>query len=77
MKRSHLLFVVSIITMFSTICISAAEIYKWVDADGNTYYADIPPTSTSSEQVRVDPSANGGSSIRPQERKMLGQIESQ
>jgi len=77
MKRSHLLFVVSIITMFTTICISAAEIHRWVDADGNTHYADIPPTGTSSEQVRVVPSANGGSSIRPEERRKLGQIESQ
>ena len=77
MKRSHLLIVVSITAIFTTVCISAAGIHKWVDADGNTHYADIPPTGTSSEQVRVDPSANSGSSIRPKERRNPGQIESQ
>ncbi len=75
MKRSHLLFAAYIVMMFTTFFISAAGIQKWVDADGNTHYADIPPTGTSSEQVRVDPSANGGSSIRPENRRNPGKIE--
>ena len=75
MKRPHLLFVMFIVTMFTAIYISAADIYKWVDADGNTHYGDAPPTGASSEQVRVDPSSNGGSSIRPENRINPGKIE--
>jgi hypothetical protein len=75
MKRSHLLFVVYIIMMFTTFFVSAAGIQKWVDADGNTHYGDIPPIGNSSEQVRVNSSSNGGG-IRPEEKRKPGQVES-
>ena len=76
MKRSHLIFIVSIVTMLTTYYISAAGIQKWVDAEGNTHYGDIPPIGKSSEQVRVNSSSNGGSSKRPEERRRPAQIES-
>ena len=77
MKRSYLIFVVSIVTMFATFFISAAGIQKWVDADGNTHYGDIPPIGNLSEQMRVNSSSNGGSGIRPEERRKPGHTESQ
>ena len=30
-----------------------AEIYKWVDENGNVHYSDAPPLSTKTENVRV------------------------
>ena len=76
MKRPHLLFVMFFVTMFTAIYISAADIYKWVDSDGNTHYGDTPPTGATLEQVRVNSSSSGGSSVRPEESGNPGQIES-
>jgi hypothetical protein len=75
MKRLHLLSAVFIVAMSTAIFISAADIYKWVDADGNTHYGDIPPIDASSELVRVGPSSNGGRSIRSENRTKSGQVE--
>lgn len=33
--------------------LSAGGIHKWVDSEGNTFYGDAPPVSTTTEQVRV------------------------
>lgn len=33
----------------------AADIYRWVDADGNVHFGDTPPDDRSVEQVEVRP----------------------
>jgi hypothetical protein len=36
----------------------AADIYTWVDEEGETHYGDAPPMSVHSEEVRVDVAPN-------------------
>lgn len=37
-----------------------AELYKWVDADGNTHYTDTPPPQTATSQnIQQLPNLNG------------------
>lgn len=36
---------------------AAAQLYKWVDKDGKTYYSDTPPTNVDSKQLNVQSGA--------------------
>jgi hypothetical protein len=41
------------LTFVVSTTLSAGEIHKWVDEDGNVHYTDAPPVSTTTETVRV------------------------
>ncbi len=43
-----------------------AEIYKWVDKNGNTHYSDIKPNETSSEKLKIKSSNSSKEQTRPQ-----------
>ena len=43
-----------------------ADVYKWVDANGNTQYSDSPPPNTKATKVNIeDPVAPGANSAPP------------
>jgi len=46
----------TLLALLSPLCASrAAEVYKWIDADGHVVYSDRAPTSTAQKSlVRVD-----------------------
>ena len=57
--------------------IAHAEVYTWVDADGNTHYSDKPPTNRTAEQLDLDTeyvTTVGSSGLRPGELALLEQI---
>ena len=57
--------------------VAHAEVYTWVDADGNTHYSDKPPADQSAEQLDLDTetvTTVGGSGLRPGELALLEQI---
>ena len=41
------------LTFVVSTSLSAGEIHKWIDEDGNVHYTDAPPVSTQTETVRV------------------------
>jgi hypothetical protein len=41
------------LTFIVSTSLSAGEIHKWVDEDGNVHYTDAPPVSAKTETVRV------------------------
>ena len=54
-----------------------AEVYTWVDADGNTHYSDKPPADRTAEQLDLETqqvTTVGGSGLRPGEQALLEQI---
>ena len=48
---SRILIVLSISTMFSTVC--SAAIYKWVDDDGKVHYSETRPPQQPAEKMHV------------------------
>jgi hypothetical protein len=45
-----------------------AEIYKWVDEEGNVHFGDCPPSSCASEEVRIAPTPPNQTKEETQER---------
>ena len=45
-----------------------AELYKWVDDDGNVHYGDTPPVKNEFEEMKPAPSGNEQEALRLQER---------
>lgn len=46
---------------------SSADIYKWVDENGNTHYSDIKPNQTNSETLKIKTSKSIKPPQNPQE----------
>jgi hypothetical protein len=43
----------TLLAMLVSCSLNAGQIHKWVDEDGNVYYGDTPPSSVTTEPVRV------------------------
>ena len=65
MKNGTHIFALLII--FATFSLSAAEIKKWVDDDGNVHYGNHPPASRTSTQVHIDSAPSGSGNSLPSE----------
>ena len=39
-----------------------AEVYKWVDEDGNVHFTDTPPPKQKTEEVKIDSAPSSGRS---------------
>lgn len=61
-----------------------AEVYKWVDEDGNVHFADTPPPKQKTEEVKIQraatptPQSGGsvaGSETEPEEEAVEGQSD--
>lgn len=48
--------------MLMSFSVANAEVYKWVDEDGNVHFSDSPPPKQKTEEVRIQ----GASSPSPQ-----------
>ena len=42
--------------------VAHAEVYKWVDEDGNVHFTDTPPPKQKTEEVRIHAGPSGASS---------------
>lgn len=82
MKPLQRLILFSMPLLFS-VATSAADAYKWTDADGNVHYSDIPPPQPNVEEQRLELSnpsdtlSSTATGLRPGEREMLRQIENE
>jgi glutaredoxin len=59
--------------LFAVICSSAgaADVYKWIDADGRVQFGDRPPAESSAEQLRIR-SFRGTDSVEPTDAPRAG-----
>lgn len=48
--------------------VAFAELYKWVDDEGNVHYGDTPPVKNEFEEMKPAPSGNEQEALRLQER---------
>ena len=39
--------------------VAHAEVYKWIDEDGNVHFSDTPPPKQETEEVRIDSAPTG------------------
>jgi hypothetical protein len=44
--------------------VAHAEVYKWVDADGNVHFSDTPPPNQDTEEVKIQGSSSSSLSSR-------------
>ena len=58
---------------------SSAEIYRWVDENGNTQFSDKPVKGNTASTVNVDTSKNsyGGGAVLNRQRELLTQYQDQ
>jgi hypothetical protein len=61
---------ISLVLLFGLIIPSAAfaEVYRWVDNEGNVHFGDCPPTSCESEAVQIAPTPSNQTIERAKER---------
>jgi hypothetical protein len=61
---------ISLVLMFGLVVASTgvAEIYRWVDDEGNVHFGDCPPTSCESEEVQLAPTPSHQVREEAQER---------
>lgn len=54
------LFALSLSLLLVGYSVANAEVYKWVDANGNTHYSDSPPPKQETEKVKIDKASTPG-----------------
>lgn len=68
----------AIVLLFWAAAISAAEIKRWVDPDGQVHFGDVAPPTVEAEVREVEeqePDSTGGSGMRPGELEMIRRFE--
>ena len=71
-KTAYLLYLGFIITGNTISTNANAELYKWVDEDGNTHYSQSPPNTDASIEVttiKPPPKIDASKSIKEQEER--------
>lgn len=61
-------FLVSLVLSLLLIGTASAQLYKWIDAEGNVHYGDCPPADCRPQQIEVPPSPSAEDVQRSKER---------
>jgi len=50
---NRILFILAVLIFCAGIGLSNAELYKWVDKEGNVHYSDSPASGRNSEKIHA------------------------
>lgn len=79
MRLSALIFALLMVALLAVVG-AHAQVYTWVDEEGNTHYGDRPPAEHEAETLDLDTSGlstMGGAGLRPGEEAALERLREQ